>query len=322
VSLERVDQYIRELEAIKHYDEVKAENALLSARVKEVEASLSSERKRVEELLQANKGLQEQIGARHAEPESLRDELRIKEGKIREVEEGLRRLSSRVKELEELKALTEAKTLKEAEELFLKAKEGEIKERAEKLFNQWKSEWERGDKPKEVLKEAVMWLKHTIELLSKPEPRLFLKEVADARLPEKVEEVLNSEVKRRVDAEFLRRVEEESSRKALEELERLKSVEWPSWYRAVVEPRILQLESQMRNNAVRALEGLWILTCDKCGTKFQVRLTAQGMEELLKGGSMTIECPNPNCVDSFLLFSSRHKVSVTLKELIELKCVS
>ena len=51
-------------------------------------------------------------------------------------------------------------------------------------------------------------------------------------------------MRERVNAEFLRRVEEESERKANEKLEKLKSTEWLRWYKVVVEPRILQLESQ------------------------------------------------------------------------------
>ncbi|MEM0172600.1 MAG: hypothetical protein QXM60_06320 [Thermoplasmatales archaeon] len=78
-----------------------------------------------------------------------------------------------------------------------------------------KLEWEKSEKPKEVLNEAIKWLNHVVEQLSKPGPRVFLKEVADAGLPEKVEQIIGSEVRRRLNAEFARRVEEESNRKAL-----------------------------------------------------------------------------------------------------------
>jgi rubrerythrin len=248
--------------------------------------------------------------------------VRIRDEKIKKLEEELNNLVSRVRELEEIKTLTEGRTLKEAEELLLKAKEGEVKRLAKELFNQWKSEWERRDKPKEVLNEAIKQLKHIIEQLSKPGPRTFTKEAVDFGLPEKVEEILNLEVSKRINTEFLRRVEEESERKANEKLEKLKSTEWLRWYKVVVEPRILQLESQIRYNAIKTLEGPWIITCDKCGTKFQVVLPTEGVEELLRGGSLMIECQNPNCIDSMLFFSSRHKIKVTLKELIELRCVS
>ena len=63
--------------------------------------------------------------------------------------------------------LAEGKTLKEAEEAFLKAMEGEVRERAQELLNQLKSEWEGKEKPREVLNEALKWLKHVIDQLSK-----------------------------------------------------------------------------------------------------------------------------------------------------------
>jgi chromosome segregation ATPase len=72
MSLGKIEQYIKELEAIKNYDKIKAERDSLIARG-------------------------------------------------RELEEAVSHLSSRVKELEELRVLVEDKTLKEAEENFLKA---------------------------------------------------------------------------------------------------------------------------------------------------------------------------------------------------------
>jgi len=321
LSFERIDQYVKELEAIKNYEKVKAENTSLLARVRELESRLSYMTGRVEELLQVIKNLEGQVRARDEEIESLRKELSVRDERIKSLESEVHDLTLRVRELEELKVLADGKTLKEAEESFLKAKEGEIREQARELFNQMKSEWVREDKPREVSNEALKWLKHTIEQLSKPEPRNYMKEVVDAGLPEKIEKIINSEVGKRINEEFLKRVDEESSKKALKKLEELKSVEWPKWYRTVVEPRILQLESMIQSNVVKALEGPWIITCDKCGTSFQVQLTPEGIEGLLRTGSVMIECPNPDCVDTALIFTFKHRVRVTLKQLIELKCL-
>jgi len=73
----------------------------------------------------------------------------------------------------------------------------------------------------------------------------------------------------------------------------------------------------MMSNATKVFEGPWIMRCDKCGTSFQVKLTAKGIEDLIRTGNVIIECSNPNCVD----FLSRHRIRVT-RELIESKCVS
>jgi len=321
LSFEKIDQYVKELEAIKYYDKIKAENIALITKVKELETKLLSEKKKLEELLKINKDLEEQIKLKDNEVKALRNELRIKEEKIKELEEELKHLKSRVRELEELKILTEGKTLKEAEEYFLKVKENEIKILAKDLFNKFKSEWERKDKPKEVMNEAIKLLNHILEQLSKSRPPIP-KEVIDTGLLEKVREILNSEVEKRINAEFLRRVEEVSEHKALEKLEKLKSIEWPNWYKSVVEPRILQLESKLQSNIIKTLKGPWLITCDKCRTIFQVELTTNEVEDLLRTGDVMTECPNPNCVDTILFITSKHKIRITLRDLIESLCLS
>lgn len=322
MSFEKIDQYVKELEAIKYYDKIKAENIALITKVKELETKLLSEKKKLEELLKINKDLEEQIKLKDNEVKALRNELRIKEEKIKELEEELKHLKSRVRELEELKILTEGKTLKEAEEYFLKVKENEIKILAKDLFNKFKSEWERKDKPKEVMNEAIKLLNHILEQLSKSRPPPIPKEVIDTGLLEKVREILNSEVEKRINAEFLRRVEEVSEHKALEKLEKLKSIEWPNWYKSVVEPRILQLESKLQSNIIKTLKGPWLITCDKCRTIFQVELTTNEVEDLLRTGDVMTECPNPNCVDTILFITSKHKIRITLRDLIESLCLS
>jgi len=61
---------------------------------------------------------------------------------------------------------------------------------------------------------------------------------------------------------------------------------------------------------MKTLEGPWIITCDKCGTKFQIQLTPEWVEELLRAGNIMVECP-----------TSKHEMRLTLRQLIELKCV-
>jgi hypothetical protein len=161
---------------------------------------------------------------------------------------------------------------------------------------------------------------------ARPGLKLVPVEIAEAGLVEKVVKLLNDEVGRRLDEEFRRRVEEESERKSLEKLERLKSVEWPrwfsSWYRERVEPQISRLESEVRQNAIKVLRGPWELRkrCDRCGTPLPspIELTDLGIEELLRSGSVGIECQNPNCLDYLLFFpTGRHRVRVALRELVE-----
>lgn len=304
MSLDKIDQYIRELEAIKNYNKVKAENERLSAEVRKLRSK--------------NESLKNEVSAKKNEIEMLRRELSAKEEEIQRLSREVEELSSRVRELEELKALADGKSLKEALELFLKVKEEEVEKKARELFEKLRSEWESRKKPKEVSKEALKALKAIIEATGSG-LKLVPVEAAEAGLVEEVEKLLRKEVERRLD--------EESERKSLEKLERLKSMEWPawfsSWYKERVEPQINRLESEIRQNAIKALRGPWNLNkrCDRCGTPLPspVTLTDQEIEELLRSGSVSVECQNPNCLDYILypiLPAGRHRVSITLRELI------
>jgi chromosome segregation ATPase len=304
MSLEKIERYIKELDAIKHYEETKLERKKLEGEVKELREKISTRNKEVEELTKRIKKLEEDAKKEEEEIGFLKDEIKEKDKKITH-------LNERVDELESLRTIAEGKTLKEAEEAFLKVEDEEIKKNAEETLARLKSNWEKDEKPKEVLNEAVRWLNSTIEVLSKPEPHWFLKEVADVGLPEKVEEIIGLEVKRRLDNEFFRRVEEESKKKALEKLNQMKNVEWPRWFEAYAEPKIRELEEKMNTNLFNLLNGPWTITCDKCGTKQRIETMPQGIEQLLRNGYMTAECSNPNCND----FMARHR-KVELKAII------
>jgi hypothetical protein len=117
---------------------------------------------------------------------------------------------------------------------------------------------------------------------------------------------------RRIDEEFRKEVEERAEQRAVERLGQLKSVEWPRWYRLNVEPRIRELESKVMRDALAMLKGPWNVICDRCGVRFQVELTASGIEELLRNSSVWVECANPSCKD----FWAKHRIQIHLKDLI------
>jgi len=311
--IEKIDKYIRELKAIKYYDKIKEERDRALQKVEELKTEISNHTAKLKELSTEAKGLKEKLSGKEKEVEGLRGALKANEEEAQKVGLEVNALKNRVRELEELKATVEGKTLREAEEAVLRAKDEEIKKRAEELFNTMKTKWAKSEKPKEVLNESIKWLEHVIENLNKPGPRHFLKQLADVNLPDKIEKLICSEVNRRLDAEFLRRVEEKSEQEALEKLELLKSVEWPNWLRANVEPRVKELEGRINTNAVRLLKGPWNITCDKCGTLRSVELTPKEIEDLLGRKYLWIECINPNCMD---FLRGRHKIRVSLSQLV------
>lgn len=309
MSLEKIDQYIKELEAVKSYDAVKRERDEALRKISELSGKLQ---KVMDEKREAEKRISEMEG----ELKKLREELKAKDEELQKSRIEINMLRDRVEKLENLKVTVEGKTLVEAEKAVMEAEEEEIKKRAKELFNSMKAGWEETEKPREVSSEAVKLLKHIVEGLSKPGPHLFLKEVAEAGIPEKVKEILDREVERRINVEFMRRVEEESERKALEKLKHLKEVEWPKWFRANVEPRVRELENKIYSNVFKLLRGPWTITCDRCGSKRRVEFTPQGVKELLRNGYIYVECTNPECMDLLFILPVRHKIRVELKNLI------
>jgi hypothetical protein len=315
VSIERIDEYIKELEAIKYYDKVKAENESLQIKVKELEEELQHEKSKVNGLIQAKSSLEDELNAKINEVKSLRNELKARDEEIIRLNSKVKELSSNIKVLEDLKVTVEGKALKDAVKSILRAKDKKIEEYAIKMFNEWKEEWEKNAKPKEVLEKAIFLLKHTIDqIINNNNKELLPKEVVDSGLDKKVKEIIDSEVERRIDDEFTKRVEEESNRKANEKLEELKENEWLSWYNTYVEPMIMQLEAKIKDNTLKALEGPWSITCDRCKTKFNIKLTPYGIESLLSKGYIETECNNLNCLDDF---NFRHKITVNLRDLIQ-----
>jgi len=317
MSLDKVDQLIKELEAIKNYDKVKKERDEAVTRIAEQQAELALKEKSITRALEEQKTMKQKLNEKEDRIKALENEIKTKDDESQKLKSQDEELKARAKELEELKATTEGKALKDAEIAFLRAKEEETKREAEKLFQDMKKSWGSSEKPKEVLNEAIRWLKLTVEGLARPGSALFLKEVVEAGLPEKVEEILRSEVQRRLDVEFTSRVEARAQQVADEKLNYLKSVEWPAWQQTNVMPKIIELESKILTGAIRALRGPWKITCERCGSQQSVELTAEGVRGLLAQGHVLIDCTNPNCTDAVLFRTVRHKIRVQCKDLIE-----
>ena len=132
---------------------------------------------------------------------------------------------------------------------------------------------------------------------------------------------IEAEVKNRLNEEFRKRSEEESSRKASEKLDQSIRIEWPTWYTTTVKPKIEQLEASAYTNALNFLKGPWTVICDKCGQSFRIDLTAENLGHLLSLRYIEVECRNPDCTDSFWLFTFRHKIKLSLKNLIEAQII-
>lgn len=214
ISLEKYDQYIGELEAVKNYGKVNKER--------------DDAIKRVDELLAINEELSGRLELLSKEKVDLIDQLREEEAKLQAMaqllavkEEEVLDLKERGEKLESLRAMLDGKSIKE----LPKTIEVEIQGMVDKRYEAMKSNWEKSAKPKEVSEQAIKQLKLIILGLKLPKwVRKFYPDPEVQVLSERVEEEIMADVNKRLDDEFNVRVEMESNRKVVEKIERMKKM--------------------------------------------------------------------------------------------------
>ena len=243
MSLERIDQYIGELEALKEYKKVRKERDELSLKVGKLENALSAEKDQVERLSQEKREFATGFEEKKEEARRSAATAKANHEELQRKEKEAKDLRNRVEELEALKVTTDGITLKEAKDLFLKSKEESVRKEGELLSKQLQLQWENSDKPMEVRSEAIRLLKFTIDHMQRGQG--MPEGIVDAGLHKNVRDILNIEVQKRIDEEFSRRVEASSEQKANQKLEDLTRIEWPNWYNMSVTPNVIDLESKI-----------------------------------------------------------------------------
>jgi len=281
MSMEAVERYIRDLEAIKNYSKVVKERDELSKKAGALEASLKSTS---EELARFRELKVRLIDGREISlDEARRDFLTAMDGEIE------KRASER---FEALKLQYEAKMPQLVYQRLVETLKGRL--------------WSR---------EIATVIRAEVE--KRVDGILYHSENWPDRFKEYYQKEVGAGVKSGLDSEFERRVEERAQARARERLSELVNAVWPLWFGQNIAPRITELERKANENALQLLRGPWPFTCDRCGTKFDDELTSFGVERLLAKGQIQIECVNPACEDHSLFSSRRHRFQVTLYDLIE-----
>lgn len=284
MSLERMERYIKEMEALRNYDRFKKERDQLFQEKFQLKNSL-------EKVGQERNRLEQELQEKDKELNHLRETEKSKDERLKKNADAIKNLRSRVKTLEDLKAIVDGKTLSEAECAFLKTKEEEVKRRADEAFNSRRDKWERKEKPNAVFNEAIKELTDILDVLSRPGPQYFRKELVDAGVPLKVKEIISSQVNKRLD------------------------IEWPKWFETNIETRAEAIKDEIKQNALKLLKDYWEVKCDECGCVQTYEFTSQDLATLLRNGYTTRECANPNCNNQF----GRHEIRMDLKLLIAQK---
>ncbi|MGD0330993.1 MAG: hypothetical protein ABSB40_11250 [Nitrososphaeria archaeon] len=88
------------------------------------------------------------------------------------------------------------------------------------------------------------------------------------------------------------------------------STEWPDFLRTHLEPKAREVELKVKSNVLSFLQGTWPTECERCGMKGSLTLPTEGVEYLLRNGSIRTNCPNPQCP---------HQTTLKLIDLIKLK---
>jgi hypothetical protein len=347
--LEKIDQQFMHIEAIKNYDPVKAERDELKKEGDHLRDKLAEAHNTISRYKESTRRLDQQVREEKEKVDNLARHNKVLTARVEKLEgvemtffeedkggpaSGMRgddaARSVTGRHVEEIAGRgdegsgTEQQpspppqprviNLAEAERQFLKAKEEDIKRRAEEQLNSIKHEWERVEKPKLVTDAAARSLKDVVEHIidsaqgvkaaagnpSLPSPSISSFEqqprpsspaMPAQELYSKVKSILDNGVRQGLDYEFERRVEVESQNRAEEKFEQIENTEWPNYFNQTTLPLANELEQMIAGNVFNFLTGPWTITCKICGAAHRPRaLSPEEVETLISTKTLEFQC--------------------------------
>lgn len=309
-SLQEIEQYFKQVKAIKNYPSLKKEKEELERKIKESKETIQEEKKRVKELEKEKERLKEKLKEKKAEKKKAEEKLEekleqknekiknLKKEKKKETEKLRKKIEAREEEITSLRQFKyqNGTPLPEAKEKFLKEKKKEIERRAQEKFQERIQEWREEEKYGEIRKATILCLKKGLE------EGKWLEGSRKAGIPEKVNEIIDEKVQERIDETFLKAVEVKAEEKAEKKLKEKLNKKWPEWFQGNVIPKIKKV-----------MDTTYRITCDKCGEKQEFHPTPEQIEDLLTSGETSIKCANPDCKDLL----GRHSINLQLRNLIK-----
>ncbi|OGN94029.1 MAG: hypothetical protein A2Z75_03490 [Chloroflexi bacterium RBG_13_50_10] len=244
-QLRAMEAYLKELKALKRYKEAER----LKEEVRQLKESLSelkSKTGRLERESVLNTNVQQEACQLREELEQARQELSM---------------------LKEMKFIVngEHTTLEEAACVFVKAKEAEIRDRAEKESKTLQEKFEA---------EAPELVYHRLlAILKQPQWPAEIAQIMEKKAEEKAQSKLDEEFQQRARVEALSRLEE------------IRKTEW----RPFVEEKALRIARDLKTLAGE-LQGTWHLICDRCYKRVRAEIGPREIATLLRG-EQVVECP-------------------------------
>jgi hypothetical protein len=280
MSMEAIERYLQELEAIKNYTQVKLDKERLSQEVEELKVNLSDALKEVSSLKESKAKLDD---AEMTLEEARLDFVRSQDAEIE------KRMVDR---FEKLKADYES----QMPQLV-------YRRLCEILNQQWL--------PKDIAELVKTEAQKRADAILHDQNRWpeWFRQIYEGAVEKKVSDGLNRE--------FDSRVETAANTRAQKKLKELINSKWPAWLQANIAPKIADLESKIYSGVFDLLRGPWTLTCDRCTTSTGIELTLEEIEQMLRTGQLRVACVNPACDDSGLFSTHRHTFLVSLRDLIK-----
>lgn len=215
--------------------------------------------------------------------------------------------------LENLRSKWEGKTLTVVIAFEQKEREDEISRRSEERLREIKDGWEENEKPVQVREEAISALRRILTVLQTPEPHHFTDGGSEGEIAKTVTDLLDSRIKQKAEIDFLNRGKELAERMAKSMFDSRKKEVWSKYVEERMGPSLRELQTQIATTFAKFIEGEFIVSCDKCGTENSFKLTSDGVEEVIRGGSISVRCANETCRDTF----GGHDIRVFLRDLIK-----
>lgn len=310
-ELKRMEGYVKELEAIRHYP-----------KVKERRDSLAAEAARLKEKVEELKG---QLNTEVSRNNEVSSELSKKEAKIRELASGLDEARGELSSLTDFKVKLrngDELTLEEMRTRFLQAEEDEMEKRVKERLKQLEKDIKR-EMPTLIHKRLIQLLRRSswppeIERVIDSRARKVADRVLGDRgkWPEWFKTYYLDQVRDSVsvglDSEFEGRVQREAEKK----LEAMKASCW----RAYVGEKAEVLSASLKG-LVNELQGTWWFACDRCARRLPLEISPSEVGVLLRGEAIDVVCAA--CSDPapfpFILSTVSHRVgSLTLENLVQL----
>jgi cell division septum initiation protein DivIVA len=383
--LEKIDQQLMHIEAIKNYDPVKAERDELKEERDDLRGKLAEAHNTISRYKESTGRLDQQLREEKEKVDNLARHNKVLTARVEKLEgvemaffegdkggpasgmkgdDAARSVTGRHGEniaggRGDEGSGTERQSssppppqprvinLAEAERRFLKAKEEDIKRRAEEQLNSIKHEWERIEKPKLVTEAAAQALRGVVDYIIIGGAQTVKKAVGgipslpsqsisseqqpatpssaamwDQELYTKVRSILDNRVKQGLDYEFERRVEAELQNRAEEKFKQIANTEWPNYYNQNILPLANELQRMILGNVFNFLAGPWTITCKICGAAHRSRaLSPEEVESLISTKTLEFQCygaylrSQVNWLDK--LSGTAHTFRIGLLELIQ-----